>query len=166
MQWLTKAGDVIEAPYSIVESNAEQQGGSGIVAFDTWRERPADAGFAGFHVAGNTPEHEVGAWLRGAEVLAVYIPKFTDGRAYSLASALRMRHSYRGQLVAFGDVQQDQLQALARVGFDAFVLPAGVDLHAAARGLTTFSVAYQKSSDASVPVFRLRTLVAAREGHA
>lgn len=53
-------------------------------------------------------------------LIAIAFPKFTDGRGYSLAQLLRGRLGFKGQLRATGDVLFDQLQFMARCGFDAF----------------------------------------------
>lgn len=53
-------------------------------------------------------------------LVAVFFPKFTDGRGYSLARQLRGHYGYRGELRATGDILFDQLQLLARCGFDSF----------------------------------------------
>ncbi len=78
--------------------------------------------------------------------MAVHFPKLTDGRGYSIATLLRRRHGYRGELRAFGDVGRDQLWYLARVGFDAFRLPGHRDPEAALAALETFSVRYQAAA--------------------
>jgi uncharacterized protein (DUF934 family) len=51
-------------------------------------------------------------------MIAVRLAKFSDGRAYSIAHALRRTHGYRGELRARGDVLQDQVKLLLRAGFD------------------------------------------------
>ncbi len=53
-------------------------------------------------------------------LVAVVFPKFTDGRGYSLAHRLRGNFGFAGELRAAGDVLFDQLQFLARCGFDSF----------------------------------------------
>jgi uncharacterized protein (DUF934 family) len=57
--------------------------------------------------------------VRFALVLIAF-PKFTDGRGYSLARQLRSHYGYAGELRASGDILFDQLQLLARCGFDSF----------------------------------------------
>ena len=52
--------------------------------------------------------------------IALTIPKFQDGRAYSMARLLRERHGFKGELRAIGEVLIDQIQPLLRCGFDAF----------------------------------------------
>jgi uncharacterized protein (DUF934 family) len=53
-------------------------------------------------------------------LIAISFPKFTDGRGYSLARRLRSHYGFAGELRATGDILFDQLQLLARCGFDSF----------------------------------------------
>ncbi len=53
-------------------------------------------------------------------LIALVIPKFQDGRAYSTARLLRERHGFKGELRAVGEVLIDQIQPMLRCGFDAF----------------------------------------------
>jgi uncharacterized protein (DUF934 family) len=53
-------------------------------------------------------------------LITVAFPKFTDGRGYSLACQLRGAYSFSGELRARGEILFDQLQLLARCGFDSF----------------------------------------------
>ncbi len=109
----------------------------------------------------------VGVWLGPAEdaaravplfprirAIGVHFPKFTDGRGYSTAALLRSRYGWRGELRAFGDILQDQLFALRRVGFDTFVLRSDRDPETALRGFGVFSGSYQGSVDQPLPRFR------------
>jgi len=53
-------------------------------------------------------------------VIAVSFPKFTDGRAFSIARLLRDRDGYTGEVRAVGDYFIDQVPLMRRVGIDAF----------------------------------------------
>ena len=90
-------------------------------------------------------------------VIAIHFPKFVDGRGYSLATLLRQRHGYTGELRAVGDVLHDQLFFMQRVGFDAFALKDGksVDL-ALAGAFSAFGDTYQAATDQPQPAFRRR----------
>ena len=94
--------------------------------------------------------------LEGLALVAVHFPKFTDGRGYSTATALRRRLGWRGELRAFGDVGRDQLFYLARVGFDSFRLADHRDPRSALGAFDDFSLRYQGSVDDPVPLFRKR----------
>jgi uncharacterized protein (DUF934 family) len=89
-------------------------------------------------------------------LIAVYFPKFLDGRGYSTARLLRERYGYRGELRAIGDVGRDQLFYLARVGFDAFLIPEGRDARDALTAFADFPETYQGAVDQPLPLFRRR----------
>jgi uncharacterized protein (DUF934 family) len=61
-------------------------------------------------------------------LVAVAFPKFTDGRGYSLARQLRGHFGFAGELRATGEVLFDQLQLLARCGFDSFDIKDAVTI--------------------------------------
>jgi uncharacterized protein (DUF934 family) len=131
-----------------------------VVPLTFWNERRAQL------LARREP---VGVWLKPDDepgeladdlsslpLVAVYFPKFTDGRGYSTAALLRTRYGYQGELRAFGDVGRDQLFLLKGCGFDSFSLPGHRDPEAALAGLEDFSLRYQGSVDDPVPLFRRR----------
>jgi uncharacterized protein (DUF934 family) len=88
------------------------------------------------------------------DVIGVRFPAFTDGRGYSTAALLRSRHGWRGELRAVGEVLQDQLFYLRRVGFDSFALRADRDARKALAAFSTFSDSYQASVSPDSPHFR------------
>lgn len=92
----------------------------------------------------------------GLSTIAVEFPKFTDGRGYSIATLLRKRHGWTGELRAFGDVLRDQLFYMARAGFTAFAGPDAKSTEAAAEGLKDFSVFYQDAAVPGAPALRNR----------
>jgi uncharacterized protein (DUF934 family) len=116
-----------------------------------------------------TARGDVGVWLGPADepglladdvallpLIAVYFPKFLDGRGYSTARLLRERYGYRGELRAIGDIGRDQLFYLARVGFDAFLIPEGRDARDALNAFADFPETYQGAVDQPLPLFRRR----------
>ncbi len=54
-------------------------------------------------------------------VIAVTVPKYADGRAFSIARLLRERDGYTGEIRALGTYIIDQVPLMMRVGIDAFV---------------------------------------------
>lgn len=82
----------------------------------------------------------------------------SEGRGYSQARQLREHWKFAGELRATGFVRRDQVFFMARCGFNSFELP-DTELEAAAAALSTFSLAYQPSNDAGLPVkLRRRSL--------
>lgn len=113
---------------------------------------------------------EIGVWLETHELvetlveaqpelnalplIAVFIERFADGRAYSTAALLRSRFGFKGELRAFGDVLRDQLFFLKRCGFDAFQIRADRSAEDALASLNDFSEPYQAAVVIDQPVWR------------
>jgi uncharacterized protein (DUF934 family) len=118
-------------------------------------DRPQDdSGALGVWLGPADDPERVAPLLARARIVGVHFPKFTDGRGYSTAVLLRTRLGWRGELRALGDVLQDQLFALRRVGFDSFALREDRDPVAALRGFSSFSGTYQGSVDQPLPAYR------------
>ena len=83
-----------------------------------------------------------GLALDGIVRVLLNFPKFTDGRAFSQAHALR-RAGFAGDIQAQGDVLIDQLLQMQRSGFSSAVLRADQDAAHGARLLGHFSGFYQ-----------------------
>ena len=90
-------------------------------------------------------------------MIAIHLPVFTDGRAYSSARMLRQQLRWSGPLMAVGDVLRDQLLLLERCGFDTFRLRADQDPQEALSAFADFSDAYQAWA-APVALFGRRAL--------
>ena len=86
-------------------------------------------------------------------LIALQFPKWTDGRAYSQARQLRVRHGFAGQLRAVGEVLVDMLPLLQRCGFDAVQLRRDQSVDAAQRALEYFAGHYQADVHRPVPAF-------------
>jgi uncharacterized protein (DUF934 family) len=93
-------------------------------------------------------------WLAKLSLIAVQFPKFTDGRGYSIATLLRTRYGYTGELRAVGDVLRDQLFFMRRAGFDSYALREDLNAEKALAAFTDFSVMYQTSAAQNAPLFR------------
>ena len=59
------------------------------------------------------------------DVIAVSIPGFMDGRAYSIARILRDRYGFEGEIRAVGDVLIDQIYYLETMWHSAAYLTEG-----------------------------------------
>ncbi len=84
------------------------------------------------------------------ERIEIEFPNFTDGRGYSIARQLRSRLGWTGEIRAVGDILVDQLNYLARCGFDRFALREDQSLEAAQRALRAFSASYQATHPVAV----------------
>jgi uncharacterized protein (DUF934 family) len=91
--------------------------------------------------------------LAGIKTIVLNFPKFTDGRAFTQAVMLRKRAGFTGEIRATGDVLVDQLQQMARSGFDMAELRADQDLAAGQRQLDRYAEFYQADVVQKAPHF-------------
>ena len=133
--------------------------GKVIVSLKRFRAERAVFEASGLQVGVRIPNTEdvtlIAAEITGQPLLAVEIPKFADGRAYSQARVLRDRYGYTGEIRAQGDVLHDQLQHMGRCGINAFELRADQDAQECLAAFADYSLAYQGAADQQVMV-RLR----------
>lgn len=88
-------------------------------------------------------------------LVEVNFPAFGDGRGYSAARILR-EAGYEGELRAVGDVLVDQISHMARCGFDSFAPSQPLDPKLVEEAFSRFPTRYQKTVDATVPVWAQR----------
>lgn len=121
-----------------------------------WREQGAEmAGQRlGLEFQPNEHPETVANDLVQFAALAARFPKFTDGRGMTIAQRLRVRYGWRGPLWAVGDILQDQLFALARVGFDHFALRDDQRVELAQAAFAGQQVRYQGAWDEAQPLWR------------
>ena len=92
--------------------------------------------------------------LEGVDRVDLQFPKFSDGRAFSQAFALRRRLGFTGDIRATGDVLVDQLVQMQRTGFSSAVLRADQDLRDAKRQFERYARYYQGDAVSVMPLFR------------
>lgn len=95
--------------------------------------------------------------LRQLKLIAVDFPNFRDGRGYSVATLLRSRYHWTGELRAIGDVLRDQLNYMRRCGFDSFAVRSDKNIYDALISFSHYSVRYQGAVDDPLPLFRHRS---------
>jgi uncharacterized protein (DUF934 family) len=122
---LFKEGRFAPDPWRHIDG-AEALPAEGCVILDVehWRrlaplQRPTNVVF-GLRLEPSQPVEAIAADLPFLSLITIQFPKFTDGRGYSIAEQIRRRYKFKGELRATGDVLFDQLQFMARCGFDAF----------------------------------------------
>jgi phosphoadenosine phosphosulfate reductase len=136
---LFKNGAVVPDPWQRIDSIDDlPQDGNVLLSVEQWR-----------HFASSHPRANIACGLLlepGTEVedfaedyarlalVAINFPKFVDGRGYSMGRKIRERFGFSGELRAAGDILFDQLQFLARCGFDAFEITDHATLELIAQG--------------------------------
>lgn len=95
----------------------------------------------------------LGKLVHQVALFSIAFPKFTDGRGYSMGWLLRRRLGYKGEMRAVGDVLFDEMQFMARCGFDAFEIndPATLKLLQDGRRAAAFNRFYQPGLEGEVP---------------
>ena len=142
-QWFLQADVKTVTPYCIVE-------------LDWWLENRASCDVSPIGVA-LQPQHDpavLEADLNRIELISIAFPSFADGRGYSIARQLRENFGFTGEIRAVGDVLQDQLFYMQRVGFNAFEIRADRSAEEALAGLKDFSVSYQADAIGGKPVYQ------------
>ena len=86
-------------------------------------------------------------------LIAIEFPVFRDGRGFSIARQL-VRHGFRQQIRAIGDVTRDRLALMQSSGFTAFAInDEGFDT-AHLQAFAEISVNYQGTTADPRPIFR------------
>jgi phosphoadenosine phosphosulfate reductase len=121
---LWKDGRFIEDTWQAVADDGPVPEGNAIVSLKRWRDERATL------VERNTPLGlsivpgsvwtDIVADLARFPVIALTIPKYADGRAFSIARLLRQRDHYTGEIRVSGAYIIDQVPLMRRVGIDAF----------------------------------------------
>lgn len=89
-------------------------------------------------------------------LVALALPKFGDGRAYTNARILRERLGFTREIRAVGDVLREQAHFMLRSGFDAFEPADGSTPEVWERATLRFRHVYQRGADDRPPAYEER----------
>ena len=136
---LWKDGSFIEDDWTVVaDGEPVPDDGKVIVSLKRWRdERDALARRGaplGLLIEPGSDWSDIVADLSRFPVIVVTIPKYADGRAFSIARLLRERDDYDGEIRALGSYIIDHVPLMARVGIDAFLTDDPVLVAALSKG--------------------------------
>ena len=136
---LWKDGQFVEDAWQIVaDETPVPESVPAIVSLQRWRDqRDGLSGRnapLGLLIAPGSKWDDVVDDLPRFPVIAVTIPKYADGRAFSIARLLRERDHYAGEIRAIGEYIIDQVPLMRRVGIDAFQTNDPVLIKAFERG--------------------------------
>lgn len=107
-----------------------------------------------------TQPEEIAPWLDRLALVAVLLPKFRDGRAFTQARALREHHGYAGEIRATGHVIPDQYTALLRCGVSTVAVPDGTDAAVWDAARRVVGIGYQPALTPDAPLSLLRRRLA------
>lgn len=161
MPQLLKDNRVIDDSWTALAEDAlSLPDGDLLLSYAQWQtfsdQIEAHRGSIGVVIEGNAEIEDIIEPLLNLPLIAINFPKFADGRGFSVASLLRDRYNYRGEIRAVGGFIRDQLYLLNRCGFNAFKFAEDINLSEAAKSLEDFSETYQVSADQENPLFRRR----------
>ncbi len=135
---LWKNGAFIADDWTIVADDEPLPEGNAIVSLKRWREEretlAAPGAPLGLLIEPGSAWADIATDLKRFPVIAVTIPKYADGRAFSIARLLRERDGYTGEIRAIGSYIIDQVPLMARVGIDAFLTDDPVLIVALSKG--------------------------------
>jgi uncharacterized protein (DUF934 family) len=98
------------------------------------------------------PLADIAADLTRLALVALSFPKYADGRAFSTARLLREKYGFAGELRAVGNVLNDQIAFMRRVGFDSFEVTHGPTRRALLAGrIAEVTLHYQPVGIAEAP---------------
>ncbi|MCV0370529.1 MULTISPECIES: DUF934 domain-containing protein [Filomicrobium] len=128
------------------DDEVADRGAHVIVSLERWRSEPQlRTGNVGVILRAGEEPDVIADGLVDAPLIVITFAKFTDGRGYSVARALRERHAFKGEIRATGDVLLDQIPLMLRCGFDAFEITHGPTIAALGRGyLPGLALSYQR----------------------
>ncbi|GAW85906.1 conserved hypothetical protein [Bathymodiolus platifrons methanotrophic gill symbiont] len=119
-----------------------------IVSLVRWqqeREQLSKVKHLGLRLESDVELDEIASDLSHFQLIELYIPVFTDGRAFTHARLLRSRYGYTGDIRASGDFMRDQVFYLNRVGVSSFELNDQDNAQQVIQSMSDFSVDSQES---------------------
>jgi uncharacterized protein (DUF934 family) len=136
---LWKDGGFVDDSWQVVDDDKPIPDSAPVlVSLKRWRaERDVLVGRnapVGLVVAPGSDWGDIADDLPRFPVIAVTIPKYADGRAFSIARLLRERDGYEGEIRAIGKYIIDQVPLMERVGIDAFLTDDPVLVRAFEKG--------------------------------
>ena len=99
---------------------------------------------------------DIGDDCQHLAMIAVTLPVFRDGRAFSTARLLRQRYGFQGELRACGHILQDQLAFLLRCGVDVVEVDDRISLEDWQEALAELPYVYQPACDRKEAIVTLR----------
>lgn len=150
MPILVKNRAIVTDVWKLYETIPDYLPTNAIVPYDELTNTQANAAW----LDSDSEIEEIAPKLANLDLVAVYIAGFADGRALSLATLLRERYGFKGELRAIGEVLPDLTTFMLRCGFDAFELLDRQAAETAIQCMDSISGFYQGSVDEPQPAYR------------
>lgn len=150
MPSLVKSGKIVADPWQLASKAAPDYSYQTIVPLEDFVEGKHHA----VSLSADTEIENVVDAIKHIDLIAIEFDTFADGRGLSMASLLRTRYGYRGEIRAFGHVEPDLTPFMLRSGFDAFVLEDREHAETAIKCMSAVSEHYQGSAIQPEPSYR------------
>jgi len=146
MPLLNRDGHLIANPWRLASEHRDRPRPYSVLSTEQWRLLKLvspEVLHLGLRLDGEAEPEQALPWLDTCEMVEIHFASFTDGRGFSLGRTLRARFGYNRAMRACGEVLPDQLQLLARCGFDQFLLQDAEAVCDGQAALVAFDVCYQ-----------------------
>ncbi len=145
---LIKNKQISQDNWTYTDDDAPLKADYNIVSVARWQNERKELSLAshlGLRLESDIIIEEIVADLSHFQLIELFIPVFTDGRAYTHARLLRSRYGFTGDIRVSGDFMRDQVFYLNRVGVSSFELNDQDNVQEVIQAMGDFSVEYQES---------------------
>jgi uncharacterized protein (DUF934 family) len=160
IRWTGQRAEAAEDPFTAVGDDDQIPRGDVIVSLQRFlgegQRLLAEGRKVGVRLEANEAVEELAPDLPRIAVVALVIPKYVHGQAYSSARLLRERFGYQGEVRAVGDVLREQAGFMIRCGVDAFQPADGATAQDWTHVAHRFRHVYQRAADGRAPAFAER----------
>lgn len=157
IRWTGQRAELAEDPYTWVPAENHMPRGDVIVSLQRFQAEGqrllAEGRKVGVRIEPNEHVEELEAELSNISVVALALPKFVQGQAYSSARILRERYDYQGEVRAVGDVLREQAIFMVRCGIDSFEVADGSSPDDWSHVIGRYRHVYQRAADGREPAF-------------
>ena len=160
IRWTGQAAVAADDPFTAVADEVPVPPGDVIVSLQRFQREGerllAEGRKVGVRIESNEAVEDLADDLPRIAVVALVLPKFRHGQAYSSARILRERFRYAGEVRAVGDVLREQARFMARCGVDTFEPADGSTPPDWAHVIGRFHHVYQRAADGRAPAYEER----------
>jgi uncharacterized protein (DUF934 family) len=146
---LIKDGQVTQDNWMFINDDATLNASHNIISLTRWQNTDKEAlqqsKPLGLRLESDVILEDINIDFNDFELIELYIPVFTDGRAFTHARLLRSRFGFTGDIRVSGDFMRDQVFYLSRVGVSSFNLKDQDNAQEMIASMNDFSVTYQES---------------------
>ena len=144
---IIKNNQIIDDNWQYLSDETALQDGDISISYQRWitakGQLDSHNGRLGIRLTSTDNIAEISDDLGKFDLIELDFSVFTDGRSFSMATLLKQRYDFKGELRATGNFIRDQIFYLSRVGINSFNLGDKSALDEAISALDEFSVSYQ-----------------------